>query len=440
MPVINLLKPLIHSYNNDVYAGTRTLLTIEGTDLISDGNNTEIWFTDANNPTSGQWIKPRIGDYISPINSQKIEVYIPTEVLDAVTSTSEPTSLAGTGSFKVVNANPNTGLPVRESEINQINILYAIKNFISTTPTSPQSSGYPYLLNEQFGNRGYIVTFSDEFIALENNDGVKFTEAVERALSSWCETTNLNFTIDYDAYDTGIYDVLFDYGEPNNVSANASTKITQIENQNNCFVNVNNGSPNHPEENVKVDFIKSIKITFNDDFGLGSWDVTNFQPTTAPISVEYTALHELGHAHGLRHVNNENELMYFTPSTAVEEITIQAEAASNFIQDHSNSQNCTGNRFYEKKDECILNAVTEGSQHKSDVKVVQFNDLIEITSNSLNFNSKISIYDLNGRIIYSELSNSSLSKRINILFNTGIYIVEIRNPESRIGTKFFYNN
>ena len=132
--------------------------------------------------------------------------------------------------------------------------------------------------------------------------------------------------------------------------------------------------------------------------------------------------------------------MYFTPSTAVEEITIQAEAASNFIQDHSNSQNCTGNRFYEKKDECILNAVTEGSQHKSDVKVVQFNDLIEITSNSLNFNSKISIYDLNGRIIYSELSNSSLSKRINILFNTGIYIVEIRNPESRIGTKFFYNN
>lgn len=368
--VVNqLLPPEIDSWTMDVTAGTRTMLTITGDNFGTSQFDSEVWFRNAYNHSLVEWVKPFSGDYESWSNTE-IKVYVPTYAQSS--SSSGPIGInrnyAGSGLFKVVKFDG-------EDEKN-LTVTYATTNDIRN------SKSQPIFLTKENNNNGYTVTYTDAFKAKtdgpNNNTGNKFKDAFERALNTWCMETGLNYTIDEDAYQNGNgnWDILVDIqNDPISFTTPASTLTPRYDT--NCNVTIDNGSNNHPEV-FESDFIQSSTITFWDDSFNALWDAG---PITNQLhSVEKISLHELGHAHGILHTNNENELMYYSP-TMTTVLTSEAISASNYIQDHSEDHNCQ-NGNYQRKASCTT-GIKNIAKHDAFLVSALPNNIVILNPNQL---------------------------------------------------------
>ncbi len=410
-----LLTINITDYNQSVYGGTKTLLTIEGDNLLPLGNESvEVWFTNAENADNFEWIKPYAGDYIFPQSSTKIEVYVPSYGLE-LDGTSNNQQYAGTGMFKLIHKDFN-GAIVKESEPEDITVIYSVVNKYYQQGTGGGQT-QPIMLTTGVTNNEYVIAYTPAFSDKKDQNNNYFKDAFQNALDEWCLSTNLNYIVDENAFQTGNYDLLVDYNIPQSADAIAFTILTNYIDEN-CSIEIDNNSPNHPETH-EVDFIDNITITFNSSLDQLVWDAGSLIPTSGIYSVEQVSLHELGHAHGLRHTNNQGELMYYAANSSYS-ITNESVDASNYLQDHSSSQNCL-NTTYAKRTSCTTGILEVEENLK--ISSRYSNNEIVISSNNLNLIDEIYIYSIDGKLLKVVSNNQYIEKRIPFDAEIGIYII-----------------
>ena len=424
--LIQLLPPEITSYNQNVYAGTRTLLTIEGENLKNLNGSTEVWFYNANDGSIIEWVKPYNGDYISPVTSEKIEVYVPSYALNADSGINQNKEYAGSGKFKIVHKDFNGDI-TDESDEEDITVIYAVRNKYHEFGTGGGKT-QPVMLKENSSPDGYIVTYTPEFSGLKDSNENLFKDAFARALNSWCTETGLNFKVDESAFSTGEYDLLIDYNTTNNPNALASTGITSIQDVN-CEISIDNNSINHPVLQ-EVDLMEEMTIVFNSMWDINLWDAANLNAGIL-FSVERTALHELGHAHGILHTRNTTELMYSTPASNITTITPETKSASDYLQYHSSIQTCEPN--YELSSECTTSTIE--LDEINSIQAWYTNNEIFIKTDEISFIEDINIYSINGNLLKTIQIDKNLYS-IPFNANSGVYIISIKTPNGYYSEKF----
>lgn len=361
------------------------------------------------------------------VSNDTIKVYVPSYALrpDGIGQNKE---YAGTGVFKIVHR--SNDITIEESSEQNITVTYAVINkYYQFAGGGGQTQ--PVMLTTGDNNGEYIVAFTPVFDTLRDVNGNYFKDAFEKALDTWCATTSLNYIIDENAYQTGNYDLLVDYGMTQSPSALAATLIPDYF-EANCPIIINNESPNHPETH-EVDFIDNITITFNQNQSIIVWDASSLMPTTGLYSVQQVSLHELGHAHGIRHTNHDDELMYYAANSSFS-ITNEAKDASNYLQNHSGTQTCS-NGIYQKRTDCTT-GIVEVSENL-EINSRYANGEIIINSSDLSIIVKINIYSVDGKLIKSVANNQQYEKRIPFHNVDGIYIVSFFSEYGIYSDKLF---
>ena len=420
-PITNFVAPFITNINTEpLTAGTRTLLTINGTNLwpINVSTKSEVWFTNAYSGNPGEWIKPLSGDYKS-VSDTKIEVYVPTNAVDANSGTgSTDRYYAGTGSIKVVVKNtPNVS-----SNTKSLKIKYAVKN------DTYLGKGQPIFLCKNNDKNGYTIGYTTAFKNKTDAKGNKFSDAFARAIKLWQCKTGLNFIIDANNTNPDIIIGLIDF-PLNSISTLASTRITSFF-PDVCDLEINNGSLNHPET-FKVDFAKKvITIDYNSNY-LG---VANSLEAGISENIEIAGLHELGHAHCILHVNEANELMNWQLSVS-NKITTEAENASNYIINHSVKQKCSQGSF--EKYDC--KTTTTELDINLNIYAIISEDIINLYNPNKHNITKISILDIQGRVIlennYDNIVDEIIPFKSPITQN-GIYFLIVKSNNGTKSIKF----
>ncbi|MFM2393786.1 MAG: hypothetical protein RLZZ546_1768 [Bacteroidota bacterium] len=407
-----LLAPIITTYNNNVTAGTRTLLTIEGSNFGTIQGTSEVWFKNAYKETLNEWIKPPSGDYKS-WSSTKIEVYVPGFAYpNNGNSGIRGRYYAGSGKFKIHKFDG-------DSEEKDLIVNYAAAKDII------DKKSQPIFLNNENGSGSYTIAYSTAFKNKKDALNNKFTDAFQRALNTWCNETNLNFKIDPNAYPGGSYDVLVDI-DNNSGTAIAST-MTQIYNAA-CSIDIENGSPNHPETFLSDIMMTGNTIVFH-ELDASLWDAGNI--ANDDYNVERVSLHELGHLHGIEHSNNTGDLMFYSPSATT--ISSNDGVASFYLQNMSGSHNCQSGA-YEFATECITKTRNEivNSNH---LIYFEGNDLVLKTEEEITLVSS-EIFSIDGRSlgIFKVFNNRILALRDYL--QSGVYLIALKSDNQIFTSRF----
>ena len=423
-PITNFVAPSISKIDGStavqvVTAGTRTLITIEGTNFLSTPTSTvlpEVWFTNAyaDYQPIDKWVKPTEADYVSRTMTI-IKVYVPTVGEEPITGNIGLGGYyAGTGKILVYRPSDKTS-----SATKKITIKYAARNNVYS------NQGQPIFLAKHSESGGYTIGYTDNFKKkVDNNQPAKkFTDAFERGLQYWQCKTGLNFVVNPNIVPNST-NCEIEVDVDNTISDIAVTRF-DVYYQDVCDESINNGSKNHPTT-FKVDFFtKKIKILFNGN-------KTNFDASVGE-NVEKNSIHELGHAHGLYHVLNISEVMY--PSGYFNTgLTTEAINASNYILDHSVKNTCYPNNKFIRYS--CKTGIREFDNNLNLSFIGGENNFIINNPSALEIEG-ISIYDINGRIISSEELNSFTEEQVivpNTITTSGVYIIAV---QCKVGSKSF---
>ena len=438
-----IMQPVITDFNSPITAGTKSVLTITGENLYpNSGPDPQVWFSDAEYGPSTGWVRPLSSDYLPFTDLNTIRVYVPSYGPKTAPFGNDNNGYAGSGEFKVVHINSN-GDVVDESTPQNITIRY-------TTDNTPQSNNtLPVFLTRKDASNGYTVRYSDAFRLLKDNQSRDFSDAFERALDTWCMTRGLNFNVDSSPIQPGdIYDILIDADDFGGILTGASTGITYFNTA--CGVDINNNtssfpnqSPNHPI-NTPADFIQSATITFNSNAQLFNsilpfWNAGSI--SNLSFNVEQAALHELGHAHGILHTLQANELMYFDPTAPNGSATITPETkeASEYLINHSsNISFSSANGPIDIKTSCTTS--THSLLDKLPIKIEAGNNWIAIKNHSLIPINNIRIFSLEGKLLQTFNSENLKSQKIFIPnnFSSGLYLISLDTEQGLVTQKFTY--
>lgn len=266
IPTTNM-APTITSFSPDsLSAGTKSVLTITGTNFGATRGSSRVRFRDANNGGSGLF-DPEDVEYVSWSDTEiKVEV----------------TRRAGTGKFTVDN-----GSGTVQSATNLI-ITFAQLNVVDGNSNVYQ----PIHIGEN--GIGYTWEFYTDFDA---NTAAK--QSFLRAFQSWRCGTLINWSvgtvsnIDVIARDqTNI--VRFDNGSelPNNVLGRCSS----------WWSGCTSGG-------TTLWYVAELDIVFNDGT---NWNYGPGNPANNQYDFESVAVHELGHGHQLGHVIKSSEIMHYS--------------------------------------------------------------------------------------------------------------------------------
>ena len=270
--VVTQAAPSITSFSPaTVTAGTKTLLTINGSGFGGSQGSGTVGFKNADN-AGANYINPVSGDYVSWSNTQ-ITVYVP--------SSSTTGSSAGTGLIQVAQGATATSTGT-------LTISYAETN-VNTGTTTYQTDH----INDD-GAGGYTWQMYTGFDA---NTSAK--ESFLRAFETWrCgsyinwkigTTTSIN-TIAND----GTNVIRFDIGSelPAGVLGRCTSSLSS------CATG--------------VWYAGELDIVFDD---AATWEYGPAPPSITQSDFESVALHELGHGHQLAHVINTADVMHFALTT-----------------------------------------------------------------------------------------------------------------------------
>jgi PKD repeat protein len=266
LPTTNM-APTITSFSPDsLSAGTKSVLTITGTNFGSTRGSSRVRFRDANNGGSGLF-DPEDDEYISWSDTEiRVEV----------------TRRAGTGKFTIDNGSGTV------QSATDLVITFAQLNVV------PQSGGVfqPKHIGEN--GDGYTWQFFTDF---DNDADAK--QSFLRAFQSWRCGTLINWdigsvsTIDVIARDN-VNIVRFDNGSelPNNVLGRCSS----------WWSGCTSGGTTRW-------YVAELDIVFNDGT---NWHYGTNTPPNNRYDFESVAIHELGHGHQLGHVIKSSEIMHFS--------------------------------------------------------------------------------------------------------------------------------
>jgi len=233
---------------------------------------------------------------------------------------------AGNGTITVKN---NLGATVGSSTLQAsyaVNTLYSsFRSFDSKTRQ-----------NIKFTNRNEAGGYT---IQLNTSSNFAFSEAVpafERAMDSWICASGVNWQIDKSGTDVGFANdgncvVVYEPFLPVGVLGITTSRYKASGNSSCSLHNT-------------VWYLKEFDIQFLPSSSMGSlsWNFTEEDPQFAQYDFESIVLHELGHAHGLGHVIDADEIMHYSVQNGVKNrvISTHAHDASNYKIDLSSQPNC----------------------------------------------------------------------------------------------------
>ncbi len=174
---------------------------------------------------------------------------------------------------------------------------------------------------------------------LNSTSGFAFSEAVpalERAIDTWVCASGVNWQIDKAGTTTtfandGNCVIVYDPFLPAGVLGITTSRYKASGNTSCSLHNT-------------VWYLKEFDIQFlpNQLLGSFSWNFTESAPQFTQYDFETIALHELGHAHGLGHVIDAEEIMHYSVQNGVENrvISHHAHEGSNYKTALSTQPNC----------------------------------------------------------------------------------------------------
>lgn len=408
-----LCKPIITSFTPSVATGIGEVIIIEGkyfgeNRFHNNGLDTaQVRFRNAdvnlsNAPTS----------HLTRLDPMDYLYWSDTEIKVSATSlmVSENNAGIGTGKFIVKNKwGDNT------TSDTDLFVEYSIQNH-------GLDYGNEYLKkrgNLIYDTTGYVFAFNSEIL----NDSIKRV-VTEKAIRDWACQTGVNFKILYDDL-SQIPNSLISIGSSMTNSTDRFAYIDPIISVT-CY----------QDEKTKHEiFVTGFEIEINSDT---SWDYSLNSVSPTKFSYYSVLIHELGHAHQLKHVlNAEYELMRptialgqsrtFSPNLfAGTDDVINFNATNNYI-------NCDQSPMVFGEPDCTTNSITE-SLIDEDVFVYPnpFNEQITVDFNS-NYVSEteVKIYNLLGKVVYSSHYKSIQQPIILNLknINKGIYLLKIRTGD-----------
>lgn len=290
IPTTNM-APTITSFSPDsLSAGTKSVLTITGTNFGTTRGTSKVRFRDANNGGSGLF-DPEDVEYVSWTDTEiKVEV----------------TRRAGTGKFTVDNGSGTV------QSATDLTITFAQLNVVDNNDIVYQ----PQHIGEN--GTGYTWQF---FTGFANNTDAR--QSFLRAFQSWRCGTLINWdigsntTVDLIAKD-GVNVVRFDDGNelPNNVLGRCSS----------WWSGCTGGG-------TTLWYVAELDIVFNDGT---NWNYGPGNPANNQYDFESVAVHELGHGHQLGHVIKSSEIMHFSISNGQVKRVLSTEGdlgGGNFVMD-----------------------------------------------------------------------------------------------------------
>ncbi|MGQ0829201.1 MAG: T9SS type A sorting domain-containing protein [Bacteroidota bacterium] len=278
-----LCQLLINNFNSPVNAGTSDILTIDGSGFGATRKTGQVKFKNADNGGGTYIQKLNTIDYISWSNTQ-IKIKVPS-VIDSLPAANYPIA-PGSGNIIVKNSFGDSAVST-----NNLQIYYGAVN---KSITSPQYQKLRTNLVNINGSGGYTLHLNPNISSIAGAKG-----CIIKAMHDWKCYTGINWVLGPDvAITSSVPDgscVLYF----SNLTATGNFAITTPQGVT-C-----SGSTNYA-------IMDEADIAFDQG---SNWfcDTTGLDLPAGKVDFYEVALHELGHFQLLTHVNNINELMYYTP-------------------------------------------------------------------------------------------------------------------------------
>ena len=291
--------PTITSFTSPVYPGTyydgttetKHILTIQGNGFGTTRG--KVYFKNANDPEiANPYISLNVNDFTSWSDNQ-IKIIIPS-IIDSTTLSTPPTP--GSGIFFLVTSSNDTVYSTTP-----IDMPYAIKN---TKDVSATNGKLRMDLVNKIDSIGYEFYLGP---SITNHPNPMVEASVRRAVKDWACNTLVNFVVKGDtAIDASLSDgvsVIHLVSSFTNTSTLAETTIR--------------GGSCDDLAIIKHTFPTEIDIAFLADLstiGQGTW---LYDTSSAVLPAGYrdfyeVAVHEVGHGDLLSHVNNVNDVMFYS--------------------------------------------------------------------------------------------------------------------------------
>jgi hypothetical protein len=306
---------------------------------------------------------------------------------------------AGTGQVAVSTATALVYSP------DTLTVKYSAFNTYTSASETPSKTALPWTFRDANGNGGYTLTYGSGMLADTAAQG-----CFQRALDTWRCATKVNFT--------------FDPTNPN--LGGLLCKIDLVD----TFAGVSSATATTTSSRTRCDasgvFIKAymtkFDIMFNKKQNFYKRQDLSFFDTTY-VDMQSTALHEIGHAHLLNHVNN-NDPMFYTRPKGIARRTLSGfdiEGGLKMMQINNAvylGSNC--NTAVMQPHICIVNssepfdAVKEISPIPNPANLV-----ISFDQKYTQLGCRLSLYSTTGQLVYSD----ELKREVDVSQLTqGVYI------------------
>jgi IPT/TIG domain len=427
-----LLSPVIRNFFPKVVgAGIKDTITIVGSDFGTTRGTSRVQFYNAH-------LGDSLVDWVSAVDSRYIfwsdtliKVVVPSIAESGTSGTIDENNYAGTGTIRV-----RTGFFFWQTaeSADTLTVKFCVQNGKSGIANRPANTDYWVVLSNINMLGGYSLYYAKNFKAL-----VGATNAFDRALTAWRCTTLVNFTIKDSATITpaaGACRIDMASLPPGTATTLAATQPSA----NACVATASTTS-------IIGVYRPRFSISFNQAL---LWHTALAMPSTLPADtydLESRAVHEIGHAHLLKHSNNHNDLMYFTDLTPPYRRSIEPFdlAGGIWAIDHSTipvnvtGNNCKPQMIKINYSDCVIRTETVEINGKT-LNILIFPTIFEdkVTIKIDNNTEPLHFRILNtlGQVlqigtIHSDMEQVTLNPQLPV----GIYYVSIGTQQQTLITK-----
>lgn len=417
-PQINNIDPLT------LRAGTDDILTITGTGFGNTQGSSYVQFTNAyEGITSGvDWIQPLSGDYLS-WTATEIKVIVPSIGLGS--GSGDPTQYAGSGKVRVrVGGSTSTSSQ-------KLTVRLAADNRALADVGSSIVKRKKVRLIGDFGElEGYTLYYNQNFKDL--NGAVP---AFERALCTWVQSSNINFRIkEYSDIDASYQPYACQILRTDLLPAGTQISTKAITTKD-YYAGCVDGNGN-----VIKASLKKFDIFFRKS---ANWYVNEVYDPTNPFSfwetnqdLESFALHELGHAQLLLHVNQTDDVMYYEVLTPNRTLQSGDSEGGNYIKGISiiAEPGCGVNPIVPNSD-CGLIPTFE-VEKEGELELHPNPVMNQLIIESADQIEALEIFNNLGMLVMKSVANSKISVSDVSNLNPGIYFALVKNNKRHYALKF----
>jgi hypothetical protein len=371
-----------------VAAGVSDIITIRGKCFgpFIEGT-TAVLFTDASSGPAPLACEPLTTDYYNSScgfpsiicwSDSLIRVKVPTVHQKTLTSFTN-SIYAGTGRVAVVTASSLVSSP------DTLFVKYAAFNSYTSASQTPAKTALPWTLRDANGIGGFTMTYGTGMLADTAARG-----CFERALNSWRCATKINYV--FDPAHPNLNGLICNIDIVDTFSGVSSTLAVTVSKPENCDAS----GVYIKAYLVKFDMMFNKKVKFYKKEDLSGID-TSFH------DMQSVALHELGHAHLLDHVNNSDPMFAFLPKNVVRRTLtpFDIEGGKKMMQINNaifSGSNC--NSSVMQPYNCII-STDEVTLHQHTIFPNPASNLVNLPTVFVGSQNWVYLYDVYGRLIYT---------------------------------------